>query len=459
MKVKEGTVPYNPFDKPISDALTPTDLHKLIERQVAEGYFVEYKGEMQSNPKLGKSIAALANTYGGWYIVGVKTDGHNIANDICGFDPATCHDPIAKMRDVVKSHISPTPLFYAQVVVLENRHLVLVVYVPDGQDTPFITSDGRIYRRVHDSSDPVSEHERHAVDRLVDQGREGQRAFARFCHDDRTFSQGEAKKDAGWAAIYLSPYPHGIVEYRSDMQSAAAVEALIKRSQQQTNIPFQSDEGPTLLGTGNVPFTSGYVTHRSIVLRQVDRCAIAHNSLTMELSFEGWAKILVPLKVAEPIIQLDQVAEWVQSEAVRRVLADYVPQDRNTYDIDLIRFIDIQHFWTTIAILVNFYRDWLGEQPMLSDIRIAMELSGIWRSVAFLDDDQWAAQVEKIGMPVVMQNSVTLPPNIEQGALIEYDELLWFRLCQAATSALGLSTEMFARSIIKAGEQSERTVQ
>jgi len=156
MEVK--TMPYNPFDTPIGEALTASDLQMLISRSVSEGYYVEYKSQMVAKDKIAKSIASFANTYGGWYFIGIEADKlQNIVTNISGFDLSTCPDPIATVREVVKSHITPIPVFFPQVITLTADLLVLVVYIPGEQDTPFITKDGRIYRRVADSSDPVPE--------------------------------------------------------------------------------------------------------------------------------------------------------------------------------------------------------------------------------------------------------------------------------------------------------------
>ena len=70
---------YNPFDKLPGDTLTAEELQKLVENNVAEGYYVEYKSLFVRNEKIGWSISSFANSYGGWYIVGVKTDEHNVA--------------------------------------------------------------------------------------------------------------------------------------------------------------------------------------------------------------------------------------------------------------------------------------------------------------------------------------------------------------------------------------------
>src|SRR6266700_4989946 len=217
-------MPFNPFMKSLREPLTPEDLEVLITDSVSEGYFVEYKGILPASKKIAKSIASFANTYGGWYIVGVTTDGHNVAQQIAGFSLDDCHDPIASVRDSIRSGIDPVPVFFPQVVTLAPKRAVLVVYVPGEQDTPFITRDGRIYRRVSDSSDPVPENQRSAVDRIVEQGRDRARDFQRFCQDPRTFSKGEASTP--WVNIFLSPYPLGMIE-RYELTSRDGLERLL----------------------------------------------------------------------------------------------------------------------------------------------------------------------------------------------------------------------------------------
>src|SRR5207245_6674705 len=74
---------------------------------------------------------------------------------IC-FSLDECHDPIATLRESIRSGIDPVPVFFPQVVTLAPQRAVLVVYIPGEQDTPFITKDGCIYRRVSDRSDRKS---------------------------------------------------------------------------------------------------------------------------------------------------------------------------------------------------------------------------------------------------------------------------------------------------------------
>ena len=67
-------MPFNPFTKEIHEPLAIDDLSELITRKVAEGLYVEYKSTFQSNEKTARSIASFANSYGGWYIVGIEAE-------------------------------------------------------------------------------------------------------------------------------------------------------------------------------------------------------------------------------------------------------------------------------------------------------------------------------------------------------------------------------------------------
>lgn len=253
-------MPFSPFQKSFREPLTPEDLYVLVANSVSEGYFVEYKVMLPTSHKIAKSIASFANTYGGWYIVGVTTDGHNVAQRVPGFSLDDCHDPIATLRDSIRSGIDPVPVFFPQVVALAPKRAVLVVYVPGEQDTPFLTKDGCIYRRVSDRSDPMPEAQRSAIDRLVEQGRDRVRAFQQFCQDPRTFSQGEAATP--WVNIFLSPYPLGMLD-KVEVASQDGLERLLKRSREA--IPLVTADGKETPLLGNIPFQQGMAMANSLI--------------------------------------------------------------------------------------------------------------------------------------------------------------------------------------------------
>lgn len=436
---------YNLFDKPPGTTLDRADLQKLIDHRVAEGYYVEYKSDFPTRPKIGHSIASFANTYGGWYFVGIKTDENNVANEICGFAVAAHHDPIARIREIVKYHIDPVPIFYPQVVPLDTERAVLVVYVPENQQTPFISQDGRIYRRTYDSSDPVRETNRYSIDRLVDNGRDVAKRFEKFCQDERTFAEAERKQ--GWVKLFLAPYPLGLGA-RPDRLSGESIEKLMGRSRAPVKIPLPHH---TALWIGaNVPFNVGQPTHDSVVLRQVDPVKAAFNSLMAELFLDGRAKFFIPLHYFADwqIPDLDRL----QSPRVRETLGSLWEADRQSDTLHLLRFFDIGELWLVVAHLLSYYQEWLGAESYLTELQIAAVIEGVWRSVPFFDSDDWGAHVQKFGLPITSRTVIKIPPEIGDGIRVpaNSEHPVWLDLCGDLSLAFGLPLQLYRELLFQA---------
>jgi hypothetical protein len=426
---------YNPFDKPIQE-LEASDLDKLIDDEVTEGYWVEYKSEFQSNKKIAKSIASFANTYGGWYFVGVEADKEkNVATDICGFSLTSVPDPIAKVRDIIKSHIDPVPVFHLQLVRLEKDKAVLVAHVPDNQETPFITRDGRIYRRLGDSSEPVPENNRYAVDRLVGNGREIAKRFERFCQDERTFCQ--AEEDQGWVNVFLSPYPLGTIERLDILLSHEGIEKLIQLSQ--SPIKIYVEDG-TEFGEGNFPLNSGQLAFRSVILRQVKPCNAAFNSLTIELFMDGRAKFFVPLQY----VPIFSDHEKLNSPIVKQVLAEIWRTDPEHNTLSL-RFFDIVNLWWIVTHLLNYYQEWLGKEALSAKLLASITMEGVWRSVPFCDADQWGEHVQRFGLPVLNKDTLRFP---EPRLVVKGTDPLWITICPIIGMGFGLPVNFFSLDVI-----------
>jgi Putative DNA-binding domain len=440
-EVVGANMAYTPFEKSLDESLSEEDLQVLITNAVAEGYYIEYKRQMLEPKKIGKSIAAFANTYGGWHIVGVHTDAHNVATQVNGFSLADCRDPIATLRDSIRQHINPVPVFYPQVVSLRTGTVVLVVYVPGEQDTPFITSDGRVYRRVSDRSDPMYENDRYALDRLVEQGRKHMDRFARFCRDPRTFAPSGEEKS--WVNVFLSPYPSGLIE-KWDILSMAGLEKLLQRSRE--SLDLFPTAGKKALGAGNIPFDIAQVTSQSVILRQVTPSRATFNSLAIELFVDGRARFFLPLS-KKNIFEAGFISNALQSkkakEALQRLLQD---PSGTVYPLEYAHFFDISPLWTSILVLLNFYLDWLGNDRLLAtEVRTALRCSGVWRTIPFVDKDEWGDYIEKFGLPVMLTDEMTVPETLEQGRIVPLEDAessLWVALLLMVGMVFGLPGEL-----------------
>jgi hypothetical protein len=429
---------YNPFDKSISD-LTSDDLQKLIEKQVSEGYYIEYKSALPEGKKIAKSIAAFANTYGGWLIIGVNADKeNNTANEINGFTLANCHDPVSVVREAIKAFIDPAPIFFIKSLNLKNRNVVLIVYVPDDQNCPFIHKDGRVYRRIGDSSSPIPETDRFALDRLYDKGKGLRKEFELFCRKERIYSQSE--KNSPYVKVFLSPYPYpeGIID---DLLEISGIENFLKISQNKFKI-FLGDQIDeiNISMEGNIPFNAVQSTHESIILRQRDINNFFSLGSSFELFFNGNAIISIPAKL---FTKNDlSLSNKIKSIEVKNELSKYSKSD----SVCFLEFFDL---WINIVILLSYYQLCLKDIKLVSEIKFAIKLQNFVQVIPFIDSDKWVYHVQKYSLPVLNNRSTYIPSDLSTPRIlrISKESIDWLTLYTIIGLALGLPWEAQAELI------------
>jgi hypothetical protein len=391
---------FNPFGKAIGD-LAADDLQVLLDRSVAEGYYVEYKSDFPETVKIARGLASFANTNGGWYFVGVSANKKtNVAEALSGLDLAKYPDPIATVRNAARDYLDPPPLFFPQLVQLATGRWVLVVFVPESEQTPHICSDGRIYRRNADASEPVYEKDRYALDRLVERGKESTRRFERFCKDDRTFSQAEDQQS--WFEGYFAPYPPGGVQTLKVFRTTD-LEAVLRSSKEPLEVTFAPDFvitiPPEALPT--VPFHT-QTGFGSVVLRLLDSSRLAFNTLEMEFFSDGRCKMLVPLTFRNV---------WKPGAVESAHVRDFLAMQRvdSEPDLVLLRFVDLLSTWGLLSWTIALYFKWLKENGWDGDLWTRMRLANVWRCAPFWDVDAWAKHAAKFGVPVSHKNTLEVP--------------------------------------------------
>ena len=168
---------YRPFADDLQE-VPPEDLIRL--KDVHEGWYAEYKGALIANRELAKSLSSFANQYGGWLFLGVKEDSkENVASSFPGIPKAQVQDALDSIRNSAKDLLNP-PVFYnvrefegpIDAIGLPVGRSIVVVQIPEGSNSPYIHNDGRIYRRVGDSSQPTPVTDRSTFDLLTRRGEE-----------------------------------------------------------------------------------------------------------------------------------------------------------------------------------------------------------------------------------------------------------------------------------------------
>lgn len=390
---------YNPFDKRI-DELSLEDIKALRERQVKEGFYVEYKSTFQSSLKIAHSIASFANTYGGWYFVGIESDQTNLPVNFQGFSTTDNKKPIEHMRNIIKGNIDPFPVYYSNLIEVESGKAILVLEILESDETPHITKDGRIYRRNAEGSDPVPETNRYVLDRLYEKSRKFQEQIERFCSRDIILS--EAEENNSWMEIYLMPYPLGRMEIRSFFEETF-VDSMTRKMRGLTKVEL----APSSFFSASIPFNSVSASFGSIVFRQVNPRNLPFMGLTFELFKNGNSKIIIPFE----FISQDNESE---SLAWKKLVSSLEEEDTS-----LFRIINGFKALSVFVILLQKYVDFLKSQDWQDKFLIASRLENTWRTILFFESDTFINHIDKYGVPLCQRENMWIPSTLRKSNMIE----------------------------------------
>lgn len=186
---------YSPF---VDKKGNPLELAKIRYshlaqlKEIDEGYKIEYKCSFEKSvkEKIPAIITSFANSEGGWLIIGIADDTH----DITGI-PKRRSDYNQTISQLLKEKTSPIPTFDSKFLrnPQNKNEGVLVVEIYEGTFPPYV-ANGTIYIRNGSSKEPVKS-ERATIDYLYQKARLFQEEISKFCKRDiyfpnNTFSHG-----------------------------------------------------------------------------------------------------------------------------------------------------------------------------------------------------------------------------------------------------------------------------
>jgi len=428
---------FNPF-RNNERKIDEISLQHLIEDEVSEGVFVEYKRELTENKKIAKSIASFANTKGGWYFIGIDADHTtNKPTAIVGLDSKSTPDPISSVREIAKSLIQPVPFISIELVTLSSGNFVVVVQIPPDQEKPFINRDGRIYRRQLDSSTPVSETDRYALDRMYEETKELHKQFRDFCTDRRSFL--DIEQSNPWVSVYLSPIPAGeFFDEKMYFEPEVRMRELLEMSRTAGPVsPLLADT------TGNTEFHRAVLTNRSICLSQCKDEHGAVNSLSLELFMDGRAVMHFPIQYLDLHTHLS--IDTIETTEIRDMLIEYHLQN-TSISMRQIRLLDIGHTLLPLVLISNYYKKWYASVSDNSEIRYALLFRNVGECMALVDSPEWVEQIREFGPPVIKRNSIEVPTGIQQGIKDSLTGELGLRIGIWIARTLGLNIDQASRS-------------
>lgn len=390
---------YSPFDKPLAELQTD-DLAVL--REVPESWHVEYKRQIDDPKVLAKSISALANTYGGWLFIGVEEcgGGDSTVQGFPGLGSADLSALQQRLGESINAHLQPVPHY--EHIVLEGPCAtiglgldcsVVVVHVPMSVRTPHIHSDGRIYERVGDTSQPRPISERHRLDELWRRGDRVRDATRRWIEDDPEFSKGEG--ELLYLRLMLVPDPWS-KKHRLPLASVEQFEEAL------------NGLGPNLY---SVPFDSVFSTADGFIARHVAENDPRHLGLVFTIRRDYSCDVVIPINVvtgtaeslrgalggsyenaSEFVQMLSNVGYWRDDE--------WMP----------VHVADLNPMLNVLLAIIGHYRALLGLTATDCEFFYKARILQAWRKVPFLDVAHVIKSFARHGVPMLMEDEMLIPP-------------------------------------------------
>ena len=420
-------VSFNPFGfERTFDELEPTDLSAL--RSVAEGWYVEYKRKAVNSKSIAKSLAAFANHYGGWIFYGVdgSNDGTNGADGFPGLNQEEVTLLIERLRNASKDCIIPSPYYDYKIIQgpsdeigLPEGKSVVAVTIPTGPNTPYVHIDGRIYRRIADSSDPKSETDKSALDDLWQRGQRAQHKLTSFLEMEPELSKGE--EEVSFIDVFLLPDP-------------------LEASGQKTRLNFErfasliKDQGDTGILLDNIhPMPGG------VVARQISTNNPYNLVFTWRHFSNGFSWISMPLSSGASF----EADQWLRGYNQAMAMADLIAKG----DYNSCVLIDLNQIVSVLFAVIKLQNLLMEEGQIKGPLYAKMVLHNVWRRIPFFDSDAYIKFATEHGLPLIQFSNHFVPPGRTFETLIllpesntDPEELQALPLIMNIFNALGLPT-------------------
>ena len=387
---------YTPFEKPLAEIL-PDELATL--RRVSEGWYVEYKSKITSNRVLAKSLSAFANQHGGWLILGVVDDREeNVAKEFPGIENSEVPSYLENLRNSSKDLLRP-PVYYDSRVFegpidsisLPSDRSVIVIRIPAGPDTPYVHNDGRIYRRVGDSSDPEPVIDQTTINLLAQRGEEARSRLSERVLQKPAVSQGEENQPFVHLTITSDPYEFMGHRYRGGFSEFSVI-------MKEGMLPFDNI----------FPAADGYVARQTMNNDKYSRV------LTWEFSRHCHSFITIPIQV----MPHDAFAPaWRTYETSR----EFVEVTGNS-DLKFARILDLNQVFVLLIGALIKHRQLAKHANVTGPYYVKAVLQNVWRTIPFIDIDAFIGHLEEFGIPLVQYHEVLAPMGTSLDTFVVIEE-------------------------------------
>lgn len=385
---------YSPFGKDIDD-LKPQDLTVL--RSVNEGWYVEYKRELTTPSAMAKALSAFANTYGGWLFLGIDEARNDIpvASDFIGIPQHSTDVVLQQLRQSASSSLNPTPYFRTKVlrgpcpiIDLAPNMSIVVVQIPSSLTAPHVHKDGRIYRRVADSSEPKPETDRFVLDQLWRRGDVVRKSARKWIRRDPEFSKQEENAPYLRFLLCVDPWQQRDPWLNASMSDIRKV--------------FNRNEA----SIATMPFETVYSSSEGIIARQLGKNDPEVLGLTWKTRRDLSCDIVLPLPFYDVGSPENLVQVLDRYEHIERFV-QLLHSQGSGYSSPKI--VDLNLVLQILIAVASKYSQLLALTTDERAFYCKARLLNCWRTIPFVDVVQVLEIFETHGIPMVMENTLTAP--------------------------------------------------
>ena len=432
---------YTPFDAELHE-LTETHLAGL--RHVAEGWYVEYKSEVPKPRDLAKSLSSFANRYGGWLFLGIQEEStNNTAASFPGIPDPDVPAALEQIRNAAKDLLQPTAFYNTHTLAgplpaisLAQGRSIIVVRIPEGGSPPYVHNNGRVYIRTGDSSSPVPATDRATFELLHRKGEEKASLIEELVDRRPTVSKGE--EDTSYLHLVLSSDPFQVLGHFYSGSFSAFSKVM---------------QGEPL------PFDNFYTSQNGLVARQALRNKRYNRIFTWEFSRTCNSFVTLPIPAlrvpnAHSGISPPNFDDW--SEYTYGKTFAISLDDRN---LEACRVLNLNILLHVLAGVIARHRTLAGYAGVKGPFYIKAMIDNIWRTVPFIDTEEYISHIGAFDVPVVQDSDLTAPsgrwpegfitapeldqvPNEDLSALDATAFTVWIAIMQA----LGIPGEVLAKN-------------
>lgn len=392
---------FNPFARPFKD-LAPGDL--TILRDVAEGWYVEYKSTAPNASRLAKSLSAFANQYGGYLFIGVEQDERRQAAAFPGIPLSELASVEQRIQQAVAQHVTPVAHYEVRSIRgpsaeigLSPDRAIVIVRVREGEEAPYLHSSGKVYRRVGDGSDPVAETDRASLDLLWERSRRVARQLQDVLLQRPELSKAEDKNS--YVHLYLLADPANAGALGSDLRLGEFSDILRNDKSHLFGMSFENC----------FPMSGGFVARH---VQSND----PFNLVTTWRYHGGGNSIL---SVVIPWTNIDK-----HLVTVRTFLSGY---EKASEFITLLQehqhahgwLLDVNFLAALYVMAVQKHVSLMTAEKTRGPVFAKLALEGVWRRTPFLDTNNFIEGIKKHGVPIVQDDTLLVPSGVARNTLLE----------------------------------------